>query len=313
QASIAWAAALVVLLFAVKIPGSLGTVEWLGFSYVVLRLLSMLADFRSGQLPAMNATETLIYALFPASWLAGPIDRAPHFMSELRDATSAHSERLMTGGKRFIVGAFKKFVIADTLALAALSPALAGDIDSASGAWLAAYLYALRIFFDFSGYSDMAIGAGILAGIKLPENFNQPYLRPSLALFWQNWHMSLTGWFRAYVFMPLSRWLLRRPVNLPENLIAQIVTMLLIGAWHGLTANFLIWGLWHAVGLVAQRALSQRTRPQARRWNANPWRRRVLYVFGVFVTFHYVLIGWVFFALASPAESLRILGVMFGV
>ncbi len=307
RASVAWSLMLVAGLALVKLPG---TLEWLGVSYLVLRLLSMVADYRAGRLPPLSASETFVYALFPASWLAGPIDRAPTFVAQLRDAAAPDWVR---GVERLAMGAFKKFVIADTLALAALSPSLAGEVNSAGGAWLVTYLYALRIFFDFSGYSDMAIGAGLLAGIRLPENFNRPYLRPTLALFWQHWHMSLTGWFRAYVFMPLSRDLLRRRWPVPVNLIAQVVTMLLIGAWHGLTLNFLAWGLWHALGLVGQRALAQRTRARLRRWNEHPWRRRALYGLGVFLTFHYVAIGWVFFALDTPAESLRLLGVMFGV
>jgi len=270
-------------------------VVWLGFSYLALRVLALLIDFWYERLPPLRFDELLIYVLFPPAFLAGPIDRAERFVTDLRQPLPPD---VWYAGKRLAMGVFKKFVLADLLALVALSPALAPDIKSAGGAWLAVYLYALRLYWDFSGYSDMAIGLGLLVGIKLPENFDNPYLKTNLAQFWRSWHMSLTDWFRAYVFLPISRWLLRRKLPISEYLIAQVLTMTLIAAWHGLTPNFLLWGLWHAGGLYIQRLFGGRVALPA--------------FLGAALTFHFVAVGWVFFALPTPTMSLEILRKMVG-
>ena len=121
--------------------------------------------------------------------------------------------------------------------------------------------YAFRLFFDFSGYSDIAIGIGILYGIQLPENFDRPYLRPSLASFWQSWHITLSNWVRFYVFSPLSRALLMRKVSpLAAVFVAQLATMVIIGLWHGVQWTFVVWGIWHGVGLFIHKMWSDRTR-----------------------------------------------------
>lgn len=289
---------------------SLSRLEWVGLSYITLRLIGVLLEFRAGRLPPLGLMEFIVYALFPVTLLAGPIDRAERFAADLHAPPLDFHEIGLDGGKRILIGMLKKFVLADTLALAALSPQIAGDVDSLGGAWLAAYLYALRLFFDFSGYSDVAIGCAKLAGICLPENFNAPYLRPNLALFWQNWHMSLTGWFRSYVFMPFSRALLRRNHHLPVNGLAQIITMALIALWHGVTLNFIIWGMWHAAGLIVHKFWVDHTRAWGRK--QTPWIRRLSDGLGMLLTFHYVVVGWVFFVLPDTAMSLDYLRKMFG-
>jgi alginate O-acetyltransferase complex protein AlgI len=324
---------LIVLLFALKIPSVVmflsqllrdtagltvssavaSDLQWIGLSYIVLRLVSVLIEFRANRLPPLSLPDLLIYTLFPITLLAGPIDQAGRFIGDLQTDQSLNADRLVDGGRRVVLGLLKKFVIADTLALATLSPQIAGDVQGMVGAWLVAYVYALQIFFDFSGYSDIAIGLGKLAGFDLPENFNMPYLRQNLALFWQNWHMSLTSWFRAYVFIPLSRWLLARKIPFPDVLLAQFVTMTLIGFWHGVTWNFIIWGVWHALGLYLQREWAIRTRPWYLRAKENRWLHRLIYTSGALATFHYVVIGWVFFALPEPAMSLEYLRKMFGI
>ena len=151
-----------------------------------------------------------------------------------------------------------------------------------------------------------------MVGFHLPENFNAPYLKPNLSLFWQNWHMTLTGWFRAYVFMPMSRSLLRADVRLPVYVLAQIVTMLLIGFWHGVTANFALWGLWHALGLIVQRAFSGMTRRTSLWLRERPALGRLADGVGMLLTFHYVAVGWVFFALPEVGMSIDHLRKMFG-
>ena len=125
-------------------------------------------------------------------------------------------------------------------------------VKGAGWMWLFLYAYSFRIYFDFSGYTDIAIGMGRLLGVRLPENFAAPYLKSNIALFWNSWHMTLTQWFRSYVFNPLTRGL--RSASTPPPmwliiLVTQASTMVLIGLWHGITWSFAAWGMWHALGL----------------------------------------------------------------
>jgi D-alanyl-lipoteichoic acid acyltransferase DltB (MBOAT superfamily) len=210
--------------------------------------------------------------------------------------------RLVEAGGRIGMGLFKKFVIADSLALVALNSTNAGQAQSAGALWLLLYAYAFRLFFDFSGYTDIAIGIGILCGIKLPENFDRPYLKNSLAGFWQSWHMTLSNWVRFYVFSPLSRALLKRKVDSQTAVfLAQMATMIVIGLWHGVTLGFVLWGVWHGLGLFAHKTWSDRTRKWFISLNQKPRLKTAWTIAGVLLTFHFVLLGWVWFAL--PVES----------
>ncbi|MEP7294308.1 MAG: hypothetical protein ABI835_21140, partial [Chloroflexota bacterium] len=155
--------------------------NWLGFSYVAFRLIHTLRDRQSGLLPALTLREYVTYVIFAPAYTAGPIDRAERFAEDFRvlpEKVGLDGTRFSEGFTRIAIGAFKKFVIADSLAMGmALNPTNAAQTQTALGMWLLLYGYALRLYFDFGGYSDIAIGIGILLGIKLPENFNRPYLR----------------------------------------------------------------------------------------------------------------------------------------
>jgi D-alanyl-lipoteichoic acid acyltransferase DltB (MBOAT superfamily) len=199
-----------------------------------------------------------------------------------------------------------KFVLADLLALISLDGARAAQTHQTGWLWLLVYAYAFRLFFDFAGYTHIAIGIGQLAGITLPENFDRPYLKGSLTAFWNSWHITLAMWFRAYFFNPVSRALRTRSV--PVQLIiasTQLTTMLLIGLWHGVTWNFAIWGLWHGIGLFVNNRWQNATRVRMRQWNENPRLKSALSAAGVLVTFHYVALGWVWFALPSLSLSVK--------
>lgn len=289
-------ASLIGLLVVFKAAG----LVWLGLSYMIFRLLAMLLDPQP--LPAAALPDTITFAIFPPALPAGPIDRVQHFVPQIHHSTPVETSRLLRGGQRIADGLVRKFVLADSLALITLSPQLAGDVESMGGAWLLAYAYAFQIFLDFSGYTSVAIGLALLAGLELPENFNRPYLQPNLALFWQNWHMTLTGWFRTYCFLPLSRALLRRRLPISEYLIAQGVTMSLIALWHGIEGHFLLWGLWHTLGLYVYHVTSRWTRGW---YLARSERAQYLIRLGGWLlTFHYVVVGWVFFALPEPLPFL---------
>lgn len=290
--------------------------NWLGFSYIAFRLIHTLRDRQSGLLPDLSLREYVTYLVFFPALVAGPIDRAERFARDFRalpEKIGLDAARWTEAGTRIAIGILKKFVIADSLAQgAALNSINAAQADSTWALWALLYGYALRLFFDFSGYSDIAIGIGILFGVKLPENFDRPYLKTNLAAFWQSWHMTLSSWARFYVFSPLSRALLMRKVK-PVHVvfITQMATMLVIGLWHGVTLNFLIWGAWHGLGLFIHKQWTDRTR--ARYMRLGDRQKRAVMVVSWFVTFHYVVIGWVWFALPGVGESARVLARLVGI
>lgn len=288
-------------------------IRWLGFSYLAFRLLHTFRDRQSGRLPPVSLTEYAVYAIFFPALAAGPIDRIERFVADLRRPAALSRSDWLEAGRRLTLGLFKKFVLADTLALIALNPVNAIQVRVAGWAWIMLYAYSFQLYLDFSGYTDIAIGLGRLMGIRLPENFNAPYLKPNLTQFWNNWHMTLTQWLRAYVFNPLTRALRSARHPLPTAgmiLVGQIATMLLIGLWHGVTWNFALWGLWHAFGLFVHNRWGEWLRPRLTplppRWRA------VLDAGGVFLTFHYVTLGWLLFVLPNPVVSWQVFVTLLG-
>jgi alginate O-acetyltransferase complex protein AlgI len=282
--------------------------RWLGYSYLALRLIHVLRDFQSGKLPDYSLGEFITYVIFFPALTAGPIDRSQRFISDLRhhDESEVSVQRdpnlLIEGGQRVLLGIFKKFVLADGLALIALNGQNALQTSSALWTWILLYAYALRIFFDFAGYTDIAIGLGRMAGIRLPENFDRPYFKTNLTAFWNSWHITLAQWFRAYFFNPLTRALRSQPRKLPAWIVilfSQISTMLLIGLWHGVTWNFAVWGIWHGAGLFIHNRWLDWARPRMAWLEVYPVWRRASQIASWFLTFNYVALGWVWFALPN--------------
>ncbi len=287
--------------------------RWLGFSYISFRLIHVLRDKQTGRLPELSLPEFAAYVVFFPSLSAGPIDRAERFAGDLRAEFRLTQDETLLAGQRIVVGLFKKFVIADTLALVALNDSLAAQVHIPGWMWFHLYAYAFQIYFDFSGYTDIAIGVARLVGVKLPENFTSPYTKPNLAQFWNSWHITLTQWIRAYFFNPFNRWI-RGYKSLPAwtmLLAGQLATMLIIGLWHGVTINFIFWGAWHGLGLFLQNRWSDFAK--TRFAVSNPHMQTVLRLGGVALTFHFVALGWVFFALSAPALSFETLMKLFGI
>jgi D-alanyl-lipoteichoic acid acyltransferase DltB (MBOAT superfamily) len=290
--------------------------RWLGFSYLAFRMLHTFRDRQSGRLPVSNLREYISYALFFPALTAGPIDRIEHFLDEIGTKGRILPEDFIHGLRRLTIGLFKKFVVADTIGLIALSPALAEAVTSTGWIWITVYAFAVQIYLDFSGYTDIAIGMGLIAGIRLPENFNKPYLRPNLTLFWANWHMTLTQWFRSYFFNPLTRRLRRSKVGYSTGAIiltTQVLTMLLIGLWHGVTWNFAIWGLWHGFGLFVQNRYSEWARLNGIHFGQGTLSKKLATAGSTLLTFHYVALGWVWFALPDTAEAWNVFLILFGI
>ena len=301
--------------------------RWLGFSYIAFRLIHVLRDRsrspqfplsrserngQTGRLPELSLAEFGTYVVFFPSLVAGPIDRAERFAQDLRKEFQLTQEETLFAGQRLAIGLFKKFVIADVLAWIALNDTLSTQVRTTGWMWVIVYAYAFQIYFDFSGYTDIAIGVARFAGVKLPENFAGPYLKPNLTQFWNSWHMTLTQWIRSYFFNPFNRWI-RGYKSIPAwgmIFIGQVATMLIIGLWHGITLNFVLWGLWHGLGLFVQNRWSDFAK--TRFSGSNPRFQSAFQIGGILLTFHFVALGWVFFALSSPSLSWHVLLKLLG-
>ena len=327
------AAGLMLLFILIKMPAALDSIfegigslrgketsgsislSWLGFSYVSFRLLHTLFDRKAGRLPPVSLAEYVNYVIFFPSFTAGPIDRLERFIRDLKEPLPIQSEDWIEIGRRFFFGCFKKFVVADALAWIALNEDFAQQANSVTWLWVLLYCYSLRIYFDFSGYTDIAIGLARVLGVRLPENFASPYLKPNLTQFWNSWHMTLTQWFRSYFFYPLTRLMRSSENGLPAALlmlVAQLSTMILIGLWHGVTAGFALWGLWHGAGLFIQNRWSDYMKTHMPIWGKSAAGQLILSGAGIFLTFNYVSLGWLFFMLPAPENVWNVMLVLFG-
>jgi alginate O-acetyltransferase complex protein AlgI len=219
----------------------------LAISFFTFEFVHYLVDARNERLPEHNFAEFLAFAMFFPTMVAGPIKRFQSFLPQLREA-KVSADDINVGFTRIVVGLFKKVVIADTAGLWTTPLYTNASVRSASTTELVVALlaYSVKIYFDFSGYSDIAIGSAHLFGISVPENFSWPYLRTSIASFWRHWHMSLTSWLTDYVYVPLGG--SRR--GLPVAIVATLVTFLVSGIWHGAAWHFVVWGLYMGI-LVA--------------------------------------------------------------
>jgi D-alanyl-lipoteichoic acid acyltransferase DltB (MBOAT superfamily) len=289
---------------------------WLGFSYIAFRLLHTLRETVLGKMPSVPLHDYVSYVLFFPALTAGPIDRIERFQKDIEQHEPLNANSSFEAGQRIVMGIFKKFVLADTFALFALNSMNALQVKSGFWLWMMLYAYALRLYLDFSGYTDIAIGMGQLVGVKLPENFNRPYLKSSITAFWNSWHITLAHWFRAYFFNPLTRALRRMKVQLPVAviiLITQVSTMALIGLWHGIAWNFLLWGVWHGLGLFLHNRWVniQRTRPDI--VPVAFLSSQVGQVLSVLVTFHFVVVGWIWFVIPDVSQAwvtlMRLIGI----
>ena len=294
---------------------SASDLTWLGFSYIAFRILHVLRDHARGALPQVSLREFVTYVLFFPALLAGPIDRIERFVKDLRQPQRGTGD-VSDGARRIIVGLFKKVVLADSLALIALGPGNASQVQGAGWTMVLLYAYAFRLYFDFSGYTDIALGVARLVGVRLPENFDRPYLKPTPTAFWNSWHITLAQWFRSYYFNPLMRSLRQGRTRLPDSFtifVGQVSTMVLIGLWHAVAWNFVLWGIWHGLGLFLAHRANALLR--GRRWAVQlaSGRPRLLHAAGVLLTFHFVTLGWVWFALPEVGQGVQVFLRLIGI
>lgn len=297
-------------------PAAPFSLAWLGYSYAAFRILHTIRDRQSGVLPAVTLAEYVDYVIFFPAFTAGPIDRLERFVRELRAPLPLKNDDWLFAGQRLAVGLFKKFFLAEILAGISANDLLVTQTRGAGWLWLAFAAYSFRVYFDFSGYTDIAIGMARLLGFRLPENFNAPFIKPNLAQFWNAWHMTLTQWFRVYFFNPLNRALRSAKRPLPAwamILLTQVCTMALIGLWHGVTWNYALWGIFHGLGLFLQNRWTESTRRFLPDLSARPVARNIFHALGIALTFGYFTLGMAFFALSTPQLSWQAFMKLFGI
>lgn len=266
-----------------------------GISFTSFQLMAYSIDLRRGQIRAERRFDRfLLFTAFFPQLLQGPILRygetAP--MLEKRSVTL---DGAVNGMRRFVRGLSKKVLIADQAAVLAVSIYTAPEGAGTGALWLAALCYTFQIYYDFSGYSDMAIGLGQLFGFSLPENFDHPYAALSVTDFWRRWHMTLSRWFRDYVYIPLGG----NRVRCGRFALNLLTVWTLTGLWHGAAWNFVLWGLYYGVLLLIEKlVLGKRLErvPVLLRW---------------LLTFALVNLGWVFFNLGDPDTLAKTLSGMF--
>ena len=267
----------------------------LGISFYTFQALSYVVDvFRGAAAPARSLLDFGCYlAMFP-QLVAGPIVRWTDVAARLRDR-SVGVGRVASGLRRFLVGLAKKVLVANAvadLADAVWAQAGAGRAVPASLAWLALLCYSVQIYYDFSGYSDMAIGIGRMLGFDFPENFLHPYASRSVREFWRRWHVSLSTWFRDYLYIPLGG----SRCGTARACLNGLVVFALCGLWHGASATFLLWGLWHGLFLTVERLAARGRRGDAPRGGV--LRAALGHAYAVFV----FGAGWLLFRSEGAAD-----------
>jgi alginate O-acetyltransferase complex protein AlgI len=262
----------------------------IGISYYTFKLISYVLDVYWETLPAERAfIPFAAYAAFFPQIVAGPIQRAESFLPQMRAPRAATGRDVLLGTQRILLGYFKKFVVADSLGL--LVNFVYSHVDKAGTPLLLGYYaYPLQMYADFSGLTDIAIGAAWLLGIASPENFEAPFSAASPSAYWRRWHITLTTWLTDYVFTPLR--MATRAAGDLGLVFSLTVNMVLIGIWHGFRWPFALFGLVHAIYLSVD-ALTMRARKKF--YKVNPAADRITDWVGPLVTFHLVAIAFVFF------------------
>ncbi len=267
-----------------------------GISFYTFQTMSYIVDVYRGNVKVQrNIISFGAYVSMFPQLVAGPIVRYATIEEQLRERV--HSVDLFAEGvQRFIIGLAKKVLLANNIGyLWAEIEATSGNEMSVALAWLGIIAFAFQIYFDFSGYSDMAIGLGLMLGFRFLENFNYPYISRSITEFWRRWHISLGSWFREYVYIPLGG----NKKGLPRQLVNLLIVWSLTGIWHGASWNFLIWGLYFGVLLMVEKLFLLN------------WLARSRLLSHCYVIFA-VLIGWVLFAFDDLSGGLEYMGYLIG-
>jgi D-alanyl-lipoteichoic acid acyltransferase DltB (MBOAT superfamily) len=275
----------------------------LGLSFFTFQAVSHLVEVHRGIVPAATLLQTAAWLSFFPTIVSGPIVRPSELVPQL---TVPGDHRAVDSDAAFwliIRGLAKKVVIASYLASTIADPVFASpQRHGALVVLIGIYAFAIQLYCDFSGYSDIAIGCALLLGFRIPQNFNDPYRARSVTEFWERWHITLSRWLRDFVFMPLARRSRRTTAAVCRNL---VIVMVLAGLWHGAGTTFLAFGLVHGIALAVERAARERRRHLGR---PAPARTGLRALGHQVLTFHVVCLGWVFFRAESMAGAGQVLG-----
>lgn len=270
----------------------------IGISFYTFQTMSYTIDIYKKEVEIQkNLLNFGVFVTMFPQLVAGPIVKYKTIEPELNER-KVTAEQIRYGIGRLITGLGKKVLLANNIGMLwEYAYALEGNERTMLLAWMGAAAYALQIYFDFSGYSDMAIGLGAMIGFHFPENFNYPYIAESVTDFWRRWHISLSSWFKEYVYIPLGG----NRKGMKRQIFNILVVWTLTGVWHGAGLQFLFWGLWFALFLIIEKLGFLKVLEKLPK------------VCGFFYTMFIVLISWVFFASESLADSMVYLGTMFGI
>lgn len=273
----------------------------IGISFYIFETLSYVIDvYRGTAEPAASLVDYAVFISFFPRLVAGPIMRASRFLPQLERGLLMNIENFIAGAQLFAQGLMKKIIVADRLSVGVDIVFKNPDKFSSSSVWLAVLAYSIQIYFDFSGYSDMALGVARVLGFQLDQNFNLPYVAQSFSEFWQRWHISLSSWLRDYLYIPLGG----NRNGVVHTYINLMLTMILGGLWHGASWDFVIWGGLHGFYLTIERMLYKNKVP------AKDWSTPIGWIRAA-VVFLLVNIGWVFFRSPSLEIASSVLSKLF--
>ncbi|MFX3622504.1 MAG: D-alanyl-lipoteichoic acid biosynthesis protein DltB [Ectobacillus sp.] len=274
---------------------SLSAVGFLGISYLTFKTVQMIMEIRDGQIKDVTLYNFMRFLLFFPTITSGPIDRYRRFQKDITQtpAPKEYKELLYIGLNRIFQGFLYKFIIGYLIHEHVIQSAFVKQ-DTFTAILVYMYAYSLYLFFDFAGYSAFAIGVSYLMGIKTPENFNKPFISRNIKDFWNRWHMSLSFWFRDYVYMRFVFFMTKKKIIKDRYLISYIgffLNFFLMGIWHGLHIHYIIYGLYHALLFIVF-DLFERQNKQRKFWPQN----RLTYILAVIITFHFVCFGFLIFS-----------------
>ena len=276
----------------------------LGISFYTFHLMSYTIDVHRGKFAPLNRfSDFFLFGAFFPTLVAGPILRAGEFFGQ-RLYESLKWEDIERGARLILIGMFQKLVLAD--AISVFADGVFGN-TAALTTWTAlfgTYAYTFQIYFDFSGYTLIALGSARMFGIALPPNFNAPYLSPNIGEFWRRWHMSLSRWMRDYLYISLGG----SRVALPRILVNLFLTMAIVGLWHGASWNFVIWGAYHGLLLICYNIYNRTAagRLAAAALGRLPCSRAL----GVALTFNLAAAGWIFFRARTMSDAADVFGAI---
>ena len=287
-------------MFGIDNISGLNIILPVGISFYTFQSMSYTIDVIRGHIKSHSFMNVALYISFFPQLVAGPIVKASDFIPQLKENRRITKSGLNAGIQIFIFGLFKKIVLADHLSVFVDDVFAYPEIFSSFSIILGVISYSLQIYFDFSGYSDMAIGIAKCIGYDFNKNFNMPYISRNVSEFWKRWHISLSTWLQEYLYIPLGgnrRGKIRTYANL-------LITMLLGGLWHGANITFVVWGFLHGVALCIHK-LFKKYHTKSNRSSA------LATVLSVLITYSFVCICWVFFRAANIADAIMILKKLF--